>query len=116
VSIHRTEIIPFEPDAVRTAEGKSESLLLFSFLSFLFCACSFPEVIKNIGMNILINQQSRDIPDQCSLEHLLTQVLGIPVAGLAVAVHETVVPSTDWPAYILQPFDKVMLIRATQGG
>lgn len=25
----RTEIIPFEPDAVRTAEGKSESLLLY---------------------------------------------------------------------------------------
>ncbi|MFL5746705.1 MAG: sulfur carrier protein ThiS [Niastella sp.] len=67
-------------------------------------------------MNILINQQSRDIPDQCSLEQLLIQVLGIPVAGLAVAVHETVIPSTDWPAYILQPADKVMLIRATQGG
>lgn len=67
-------------------------------------------------MNILINQQSRDIPDQCSLEQLLTQVLGIPVAGLAVAVHETVIPSTAWPAYMLQPSDKVMLIRATQGG
>ena len=67
-------------------------------------------------MNILINQQSRDIPDQCSLEQLLTQVLGIPVAGLAVAVHETVIPSTDWAAYIIQPSDKVMLIRATQGG
>ena len=41
----RTEIIPFEPDAVRTAEGKSESLLLFSFSFILFAACSFPEVI-----------------------------------------------------------------------
>ena len=67
-------------------------------------------------MNILINQQSRDIPDQCSLEHLLTQVLGIPVAGLAVAVDQTVIPNTDWPAYFLKPADKVMLIRATQGG
>jgi sulfur carrier protein len=67
-------------------------------------------------MNILINQQSRDIPDQCSLEQLLTQVLSIPVAGLAVAVDQTVIPSTDWPGYILRPADKVMLIRATQGG
>jgi sulfur carrier protein len=67
-------------------------------------------------MNILINQQPRDIPDPCSLEQLLTQVLGIPVAGLAVAVDQTVIPSTDWPVYMLSPADKVMLIRATQGG
>ncbi|OQP66386.1 hypothetical protein A3860_12880 [Niastella vici] len=67
-------------------------------------------------MNILINQQSRDIPDSCSLEQLLTQVLGIPVAGLAVAVDQTVIPSTEWPAYMLCEADNVMLIRATQGG
>jgi sulfur carrier protein len=67
-------------------------------------------------MNILINQQPKDIPDPCSLEQLLTQVLSIPVAGLAVAVDQTVIPSTQWPAYMLQPADKVMLIRATQGG
>ena len=67
-------------------------------------------------MNIIINQQPRDIPDQCSLEHLLTHVLGIPVAGLAVAVDQAVIPSTDWPAYMLREADKVMLIRATQGG
>jgi sulfur carrier protein len=67
-------------------------------------------------MNILINQQPKDIPDQCSLEQLLTQILGIPVAGLAVAVEQNVIPSTEWPAYILRPADKVMLIRATQGG
>jgi sulfur carrier protein len=97
-------------------KGKVKVFFYFHFFHFSFVACSFPEVIKNVGMNILINQQSRDIPDQCSLQQLLTQVLGIPVAGLAVAVHETVIPSTDWPAYILQPSDKVMLIRATQGG
>jgi sulfur carrier protein len=67
-------------------------------------------------MNIIINQQPRDVPDQCSLEQLLIQVLGIPVAGLAVAVDQTVIPSTAWPAYILREADKVMLIRATQGG
>jgi len=67
-------------------------------------------------MNILINQQPKNIPDQCSLEQLLTQVLSIPVAGLAVAVDQTVIPNTQWSAYILQPADKVMLIRATQGG
>jgi sulfur carrier protein len=67
-------------------------------------------------MNILINQQPKVIPSPCSLEQLLTQVLGIPVAGLAVAVDQTVIPNTQWSAYMLQPADNVMLIRATQGG
>ena len=97
-------------------KGKVKVFFYFHFFHFSFAACSFPEVIKNVGMNILINQQSRDIPDQCSLEQLLIQVLGIPVAGLAVAVEQTVIPSTEWPAYMLRPADKVMLIRATQGG
>lgn len=67
-------------------------------------------------MNIIVNQQSKDIPDECSLEQLLTQVLQIPVAGLAVAVEQTVIPNTQWASYQLRPADKVMLIRATQGG
>jgi sulfur carrier protein len=67
-------------------------------------------------MNIIINQQSTNIPDDCSLEQLLTHVLQIPVAGLAVAVHETVIPNTEWASYRLRAEDKVMLIRATQGG
>lgn len=98
---------------------KGKVKVCFYFLSLLlsFAACSFPEVyLKFVGMNILINQQPRDIPDPCSLEQLLTQVLGIPVAGLAVAVDQSVIPSTEWPAYMLRPADKVMLIRATQGG
>lgn len=67
-------------------------------------------------MNIVINQQPKDIPDQCSLQQLLTEVLNIPVAGLAVAVDQNVIPSTEWQAYVLREADKVMLIRATQGG
>jgi len=67
-------------------------------------------------MNILINQQATNIPDNCSLEQLLTHVLQIPVAGLAVAVDETVIPNTQWASYQLLPSNKVMLIRATQGG
>ena len=67
-------------------------------------------------MNIIVNQQSKDIPDECSLEQLLTHVLQIPVAGLAVAVEQTVIPNTEWASYKLHPADNVMLIRATQGG
>jgi sulfur carrier protein len=67
-------------------------------------------------MNIFLNQQSTDIPDQCSLQQLLTQVLNIPLGGLAVAIDQQVIPQSDWAGCSLQPGDKVMLIRATQGG
>ena len=97
-------------------KGKVKGFLHFSFSLFSFVCVFIPEVQKEISMNISINQQPKDIPDQCSLEQLLTQVLNIPVAVLAVAVDQTVIPSTEWPAYIVRPADKVMRIRATQGG
>jgi sulfur carrier protein len=67
-------------------------------------------------MNIIINQQSKDIPDQCSLQQLVEQVLSIPPGGLAIAIDQNIISQSDWSSYILQPSDKVMLIRATQGG
>jgi sulfur carrier protein len=36
--------------------------------------------------------------------------------GLAVAVNDTVVPRTDWATHAVQPHDRILLIRATQGG
>jgi sulfur carrier protein len=36
--------------------------------------------------------------------------------GLAVAVNETVVPRADWATHAVQPQDRILLIRATQGG
>jgi sulfur carrier protein len=96
-------------------KGKVKVPVFLSLYSPLF-ACSFLKYTKSVRMNIFINQQPKDIPDPCSLEQLLTQVLNIPVAGLAVAVDQTVIPSTDWAQFMLHAADKVMLIRATQGG
>jgi sulfur carrier protein len=79
-------------------------------------ACSFLKLLNLFGMNIFLNQQSTDIPDQCSLQQLLTQVLNIPLGGLAVAIDQNVIPNSDWTNHLLNPGDKVMLIRATQGG
>jgi sulfur carrier protein len=36
--------------------------------------------------------------------------------GLAVAVNDTVVPRADWATHAVQPHDRILLIRATQGG
>lgn len=36
--------------------------------------------------------------------------------GVAVAVNSTVVPSAEWENYKLKDNDKIMVIKATQGG
>jgi sulfur carrier protein len=36
--------------------------------------------------------------------------------GVAVAVNETVVPRSAWPATALRPGDRVEVLRAAQGG
>jgi sulfur carrier protein len=36
--------------------------------------------------------------------------------GLAVAINDTVVPRADWATHAVQPHDRILLIRATQGG
>ncbi len=36
--------------------------------------------------------------------------------GMALAVNSTVVPRQDWDTYALKENDKIMIIKATQGG
>lgn len=36
--------------------------------------------------------------------------------GIALAVNETVIPKNEWEKFQLQDNDKVLIIKATQGG
>ena len=38
------------------------------------------------------------------------------VGGIAVAINETVVPKSQWTSTLLQENDKVLIIKASQGG
>lgn len=67
-------------------------------------------------MEITVNQQSYTLAVSCSVTELLANVLQFSESGIAVAVNQSVVSKSDWPARFLQPGDQVMLIKATQGG
>lgn len=67
-------------------------------------------------MEILLNHQTHQVPDQYSLQQLLLAVLPETQDGIAVAVNQDVIPSSDWHTTLLQQHDDVCLIRATQGG
>ncbi len=66
-------------------------------------------------MRIFINEQLHELKDKSSLAEAIDH-LDIPRQGLAVAVNSAVIPQDGWAARILEEDDKVMLIRATQGG
>jgi sulfur carrier protein len=69
------------------------------------------------GMEIIINGQSKEIPEQCSVQHLVSSLFpGPPAKGIAVAINQSVVPGSEWATHLLHSNDQVMLIKATQGG
>jgi sulfur carrier protein len=66
-------------------------------------------------MEISLNNLKRSI-NSSNLFALLNEVLGEKTKGTAVAVNDTVVPKTEWEKYELKENDKVIIIKATQGG
>lgn len=67
-------------------------------------------------MEVTVNQEILEIQDNCSIAMLLDQLPHLPAKGIAVALNQQIVAKTEWPGRNLVPGDKVMIIKATQGG
>ncbi|MBC7511525.1 MAG: sulfur carrier protein ThiS [Ferruginibacter sp.] len=67
-------------------------------------------------MEINLNNQSYQIEVKTSIQIALNNWIGEKQKGIAVAVNETIVPKAQWDRYELQHNDKVLVIKATQGG
>jgi sulfur carrier protein len=67
-------------------------------------------------MIIQVNDVEKDLPQASSL-HQAVQLLGLGEdKGIAVAVNYQVIPVAQWSAHSLNEGDKILIIRATQGG
>jgi sulfur carrier protein len=67
-------------------------------------------------MEIIINQQVKDIPENSSVEQLLLAIMPDMQKGVAIAVNQTIIPRKEWNNTLLKPKDKIVFIKATQGG
>ena len=67
-------------------------------------------------MEIIINNQKTDIPDQTTIDGLVALMEMENSMGIAVAVNKKVVPRGSWSSTLLNTRDEVLLIRASQGG
>ena len=65
---------------------------------------------------IYINGEAHKIDISKNLAQIFAQLDIDPDKGIAVAVNEVVIPKSNWTSFTLKENDKVLLIRATQGG
>ena len=67
-------------------------------------------------MEIILNNQTHQVVEKTSIQIALNNWIGEKQKGIAVAVNETIVPKAQWDSYELKHNDKVLVIKATQGG
>jgi sulfur carrier protein len=63
-----------------------------------------------------VNNSTHEATYNQPLADLLAALGQAQTRGLAVAINDTVVPRAEWATHAVQPHDRILLIRATQGG
>jgi len=66
-------------------------------------------------VKILINGESREVPDDISLEQLVIQ-LELPRQRIAVELNKNVVRRADWTNALLKEGDRVEIVHFVGGG
>ncbi|OLY91433.1 sulfur carrier protein ThiS [Cnuella takakiae] len=67
-------------------------------------------------MEIYINDQPQVFEPGASVQQIVDAWAGEKQKGIAVAINNTVVPRANWKDHLLQDHDRILLIKATQGG
>ena len=67
-------------------------------------------------MTVHVNNKELDCSAGTTLAQLLQKINVVQQNGIALAVNNTVVPKKEWENFAMKENDKVMLIKATQGG
>lgn len=66
-------------------------------------------------MKIYLNEKEYEVTEGTVLS-ALPEVCGLPGAGIAFAIDNSVVPKKDWENTQLSDGDKVIVIKAVAGG
>ena len=70
-------------------------------------------------MTVMVNGQARDLGEGATVATVVAELAGAgggSVAGIAVAVNDSVVHRGTWPTTVLRDGDRVEVITAVQGG
>lgn len=68
-------------------------------------------------ITIYVNNSAILVAEQSTLlDAISTKLSKQNFTGIAVALNEKVIPNGEWKTVILNPNDKILIIKATQGG
>lgn len=67
-------------------------------------------------MTIYLNDNPKEISENCTIQQLVDSLYPEAQQGLAVALNESIIPKKDWEHTLLSDTDHLLIIRATQGG
>ncbi len=67
-------------------------------------------------MEVIINQQTITVYQGITLANALRDYGVQQPKGTAVAVNEIVIPKKQWDLMTLQPNDRIIVVKAAQGG
>lgn len=67
-------------------------------------------------MEVIVNQQTVTVKQQCTLIEALSDYGISQPKGVAVAVNDAVIPQQQWGSTPLYPNDRIIIIKAAQGG
>ena len=67
-------------------------------------------------MNIYVNNKAIGLSEESVIADALQSLSIAPQKGMALAVNSQVIPMQQWTTYTLSEGDKIMIIKATQGG
>jgi sulfur carrier protein len=73
-------------------------------------------VATTSGLTIHVNDEPRTIAVASTVASLVADLGLAERKGVAIAVNGSVVPRASWPTHALVTGDRVLVIRATQGG
>ena len=66
-------------------------------------------------MKVFVNDKEQNLNGENSLENLISKTI-LDTKGIAVAVNNSVILKINWKKFQLKESDKVIIIKATQGG
>jgi len=67
-------------------------------------------------MNILINGQATDVAQNSTISDVLDHISQTQNGGIAVAINDMVVTKRKWATSQVAEGDKILIIKASQGG
>lgn len=66
-------------------------------------------------MEIIVNGESQDVPNQITIEELISRI-GLRSDRLAVERNQEVVSRSQWPSVLLKEGDRLEIIHFVGGG